>query len=42
VHFDLPDELAELRDTVRRLAQDKVKPRSRAIDKESAYPQDLY
>src|ERR1700729_400911 len=27
VHFELPDELAEPRDSVRRLAQDKVKPR---------------
>ena len=42
MHFDLPDELQELRGAVRRLAQDKVKPRARAIDKESAYPQDLF
>ena len=42
MHFDLPDELAELQATVRRLAQDKVKPRARAIDKESAYPQDIF
>jgi alkylation response protein AidB-like acyl-CoA dehydrogenase len=42
VHFDLPDELVELRDSVRRLAQDKVRPRARSIDKESTYPQDLF
>jgi len=42
VHFDLPDELLELRDSVRRLAQDKVKPRARAIDKEGSYPTDLF
>ena len=42
MHFDLPEELRELRTSVRRLAQDKVKPRARAIDKESAYPQDLF
>ena len=42
MHFDLPDELLELRDSVRRLAQDKVKPRARAIDKEGAYPTDLF
>ena len=42
MHFDLPDELVELRQSVRRLAQDKVKPRARAIDKESAYPADLF
>ena len=34
--FDLPDELRDLQSTVRRLAQDKVKPRAREIDKESA------
>ena len=27
---------------MRRLAQDKVKPRARAIDKEGAYPTDLF
>ena len=42
MHFDLPEELRELRTSVRRLAQDKVKPRARAVDKESAYPQDLF
>ena len=42
MHFDLPDELAELQASVRRLAQDKVKPRARAIDKESAYPADVF
>jgi alkylation response protein AidB-like acyl-CoA dehydrogenase len=42
VHFDLPDELLELRDSVRRLAEDKVKPRARSIDKEGAYPTDVF
>jgi alkylation response protein AidB-like acyl-CoA dehydrogenase len=42
VNFDLPDELLELQHSVRRLAQDKVRPRARAIDKEGAYPQDLF
>ena len=41
-NFDLPDELVELRHSVRRLAQDKVKPRARAIDKEGSYPTDLF
>ncbi len=40
--FDLPDELAELQKSVRRLAQDKVKPRARSLDKEGTYPQDLF
>ena len=40
--FELPDELLELRDSVRRLAQDKVKPRARAIDKEGSYPTDIF
>jgi alkylation response protein AidB-like acyl-CoA dehydrogenase len=42
VDFSLPDELVALQTSVRRLAQDKVRPRARAIDKESAYPQDLF
>jgi alkylation response protein AidB-like acyl-CoA dehydrogenase len=42
VNFDLPDELLELQSSVRRLAQDKVRPRARAIDKEGEYPQDLF
>src|SRR5438105_1393542 len=40
--FELPDELAELQSTVRRLAQDKVKPRAREIDDTGEYPQDLF
>jgi alkylation response protein AidB-like acyl-CoA dehydrogenase len=42
VDFDLPEELAALQSSVRRLAQDKVKPRARAIDKEGTYPQDVF
>ena len=40
--FELSDELAELQRTVRRLAQDHVKPRARAIDDTGEYPQDLF
>src|SRR3954463_6246634 len=40
--FELSDELAELQSTVRRLAQDKVKPRAREIDETGEYPQDLF
>jgi alkylation response protein AidB-like acyl-CoA dehydrogenase len=40
--FDLPEELQELQATVRRLAQDKVKPRAREIDETGEYPQDLF
>ena len=40
--FELPDELLELRNSVRRLAQDKIKPRARSIDKESTYPADVF
>src|SRR3954452_20037972 len=39
--FDLTDELAELQATVRRIAQDKVKPRAREIDDTGEYPQDV-
>jgi alkylation response protein AidB-like acyl-CoA dehydrogenase len=42
MEFDLPEELAELQATVRRLAQDKVRPRAREIDETGAYPQDLF
>jgi len=42
VDFELSDELAALRDSVRRLAQDKVKPRAREIDKTGEYPQDIF
>jgi alkylation response protein AidB-like acyl-CoA dehydrogenase len=42
MEFELPDELAELQATVRRLAQDKVKPRAREIDETGEYPQDLF
>src|SRR6266480_518495 len=40
--FALPDELLALQDTVRRLAQDKVKPRAREIDEVNEYPEDLF
>jgi alkylation response protein AidB-like acyl-CoA dehydrogenase len=42
VQFDLPAELAELQSTVRKLAQERVAPRARAIDESEAYPQDLF
>jgi alkylation response protein AidB-like acyl-CoA dehydrogenase len=40
--FDLSPELAELQATVRRIAQDKVRPRAREIDLTEEYPQDLF
>ena len=40
--FDLPEELVALQSSVRRLAQDKVRPRARAIDKDGTYPQDIF
>jgi hypothetical protein len=42
VDFSLSDELSALQASVRRLAQDKVKPRARAIDKDGVYPDDLF
>jgi alkylation response protein AidB-like acyl-CoA dehydrogenase len=42
VDFDLPDELAELQLTVRRLTRDKVTPRAREIDETGEYPEDLF
>ncbi|HZU80617.1 MAG TPA: acyl-CoA dehydrogenase family protein, partial [Acidimicrobiales bacterium] len=40
--FELSAELLELQRVVRRLAQDKVKPRARAIDSTGEYPADLF
>jgi alkylation response protein AidB-like acyl-CoA dehydrogenase len=40
--FELSEELAALQETVRRIAQDKVKPRAREIDESGEYPQDLF
>ncbi len=40
--FALSAEMTELQSVVRRLAQDKVKPRAREIDLSGEYPQDLF
>jgi alkylation response protein AidB-like acyl-CoA dehydrogenase len=40
--FDLSPELSELQAMVRRLAQEKVRPRAREIDKSGEYPDDLF
>ena len=40
--FELSDELRGLREVVRRLAQDKIKPRARSIDSSGEYPQDMF
>jgi alkylation response protein AidB-like acyl-CoA dehydrogenase len=40
--FELSDELRGLQETVRRLAQDKIKPRAREIDSSGLYPQDIF
>ena len=40
--FDLSPELAELQATVRKLAQERVAPRARAIDLSEEYPDDLF
>ncbi len=40
--FELSDEHRGLRETVRRLAQDKIKPRARQIDATGEYPQDIF
>src|SRR5512144_1422790 len=40
--FDLAPEYAELQASVRKLAQDKVAPRARAIDTDATYPQDIF
>jgi alkylation response protein AidB-like acyl-CoA dehydrogenase len=40
--FQLSPELADLQQSVRRLAQDKIKPRAREIDLTGEYPQDIF
>jgi len=40
--FALSEELLALQESVRRLAQDKVKPRAREIDEINEYPEDLF
>ena len=40
--FALPEELETLQATVRRLAQDKVRPRARDIDESGEYPEDIF
>ena len=40
--FELPNELAELQATVRKLAQERVAPRAREIDESGEYPDDLF
>ncbi len=40
--FELPEELAALRDVVRKLAREKVRPRAREIDETGAYPDDVF
>src|SRR5437868_13889250 len=38
----LSEELVALQETVRRLAQDKIKPRAREIDETGEYPEDIF
>lgn len=40
--FELSDELQQLQKTVRKIAQEKVKPRAREIDESGEYPQDVF
>src|SRR6202043_885465 len=40
--FDLAPEFVELQATVRKLAQEKIAPRARAIDTDASYPHDVF
>lgn len=42
MQFDLSPEMAALQASVRKLAQDKIKPRAREIDETEQYPQDIF
>jgi len=39
--YDIPQELADLRDMIRQLAQERVAPRAAEIDRSGQYPQDI-
>ena len=40
--FQLSPEMHELQQSIRRLAQDKIKPRAREIDLSGEYPEDIF
>ncbi|WP_326791437.1 acyl-CoA dehydrogenase family protein [Streptomyces sp. NBC_00841] len=42
MHTDLPDEYAELQQTLRRFAHTVVKPRAQEIDRDNQYPDDIF
>jgi len=42
VQFDLSPELSELQASIRKMAQERVAPRAREIDRSEEYPQDLF
>jgi acyl-CoA dehydrogenase len=39
--YDIPQELADLRDMIRRLAQERIAPRAAEIDRAAQYPTDI-
>jgi acyl-CoA dehydrogenase len=39
--YSIPQELADLRDMIRRLAQERIAPRAADIDRDAQYPQDI-
>ncbi len=42
MNFDLPPEYLELQATCRRIAQERVAPRARAIDESEEFPEDIF
>src|SRR5215210_6020609 len=39
--YDIPQELADLRDMIRQLAQERIAPRAAEIDRTAQYPHDI-
>jgi acyl-CoA dehydrogenase len=39
--YDIPQDLADLRDMIRRLAQERIAPRAAEIDRDAQYPHDI-
>ena len=42
IDFDLPEEIGMLRDSVRAFAQEQIAPRAASIDRDNAFPPDLW
>ena len=42
MNFALGEEISELRDTVHKFAQDRIRPQAQKIDKDNEFPKELW